>query len=93
MSQPNDRPPEALVHLLSSPRIRLVDLSYIDETRGTTLLHEAVKRKDLRMVELAVRAGANVFARDRKGRTAYDGHNKDDRVKVFLRQCASCVSP
>ncbi|KAI0089766.1 Oxysterol-binding protein-domain-containing protein [Irpex rosettiformis] len=85
-SSPNERPPEALIRLLSSPRIRLVDLSHLDESQGTTLLHEAVKRKDLRMVELAVRAGADVFVRDRKGRMAGDGHSKDDRVKVFLRQ-------
>lgn len=83
----NERPPEALVHLLSSPRVRLIDLSHLEETHGTTLLHEAVRRKDLRMVELAVRAGADVFARDRRGRMAGDGHSKDDRVKVFLRQC------
>ncbi|KAI0808977.1 Oxysterol-binding protein-domain-containing protein [Irpex lacteus] len=85
-SPPNAPPPEALVHLLSSPRIRLVDLSHLEETHGTTLLHEAAKRKDLRMVELAVRAGADVFVRDRKGRMAGDGQGKDDRVKAFLRQ-------
>lgn len=39
------------------------------------------------MVELAVRAGADVFMRDRRGRTAYDGLGKDDKVRVFLRQC------
>lgn len=93
-SPSNAPPPEALVHLLSSPRIRLVDLSHLEETHGTTLLHEAAKRKDLRMVELAVRAGADVFVRDRKGRMAGDGQGKDDRVKAFLRQCtcASAVS-
>ena len=41
------------------------------------------------MVELAVRAGADVFMRDRKGKMAYDGLGKDDRVRVFLRQCES----
>ncbi|KAI0344300.1 hypothetical protein BDW22DRAFT_1327437 [Trametopsis cervina] len=85
-SPPNERPPEALIQLLSSPRIRLVDLSYLDGTHGTTLLHEAARRKDLRLVELAVRAGADVFTRDRRGRQAGDGTSKDDRVRVFLRQ-------
>lgn len=34
-----------------------------------------------------MRAGADVFVRDRKGKMAYDGVGKDDRVRVFLRQC------
>ncbi|KAH9931318.1 Oxysterol-binding protein-domain-containing protein [Fomitopsis serialis] len=75
-----------LIKLLSSPRIRHVDLSYLDESSGRTLLHEAVRRKDLRLVELAVRAGADVFARDRHGKAVYDSAGKDDRVKAFLRQ-------
>ena len=73
--------------LLSSPRIHLVDLSFLDDSSGRTLLHETARRKDLHMVELAVRAGADVFARDRKGKMVYDGMGKDDRVRVFLRQC------
>ena len=87
LSPANERPPETLVTLLSAPRIKLVDLSYLDDTTGTTLLHEAARRRDLRMVELAVRAGADVFVRDRKGRAVADGLPKDDRVRVFLRQC------
>ncbi|EJF58501.1 Oxysterol-binding protein-domain-containing protein [Dichomitus squalens] len=86
LSPSNVPPPEALVKLLSSPRIRLVDLSYLDDASGRTLLHEAARRKDLRLVELAVRAGADVFVRDRKGRPVYDSAGKDDRVRVFLRQ-------
>lgn len=91
LSPPNERPPDALVALLSSPRIRLVDLSYLDDSTGTTLLHEAARRRDLRMVELAVRAGADVFVRDRKGRAVTDGLSKDNRVRVFLRQCKTSM--
>lgn len=78
-----------LLDLLSSPRIKHVDLNYIDDQSGTTLLHEAAKRKDLSLLELAIRAGADVFVRDRKGRPVYDasGTGKDDQVRVFLRQC------
>ncbi|KZT68485.1 hypothetical protein DAEQUDRAFT_727841 [Daedalea quercina L-15889] len=86
LSPSTDQPPPDLVKLLSSPRIRHVDLSYLDESSGRTLLHEAVRRKDLRLVELAVRAGADVFARDRHGKAVYDSAGKDDRVKAFLRQ-------
>lgn len=87
LSAPAEQPPPELVKLLSLPRIRHVDLSYLDETSGRTLLHEAVRRKDLRLVELAVRAGADIFARDRNGKAVYDSAGKDDRVKAFLRQC------
>jgi ankyrin repeat protein len=86
LSPPNTEPDLSLIALLNSPRIRFVHLSYLDNDFGTSLLHEAAKRKDLRLIELAVRAGADVFVRDRKGKMAYDGTGKDDRVKVFLRQ-------
>jgi ankyrin repeat protein len=85
---PLDAPPNpALLSLLSSPRIRFVNLSYLDDDSGTSLLHQAAKRKDLRLIELAVRAGADVFVRDRRGRMAHEGVGKDDKVRVFLRQC------
>ena len=77
----------ALIQLLESPRVTFVDLSYLDEDTGTSLLHEAARRKDLRLIELTVRAGADVFVRNRKGKMAHEGGSKDDRVKVFLRQC------
>lgn len=44
-------------------------------------------------MELAVRAGADVFARDRNGKAVYDSAGKDDRVKAFLRQCGSHDCP
>lgn len=87
MSPRIDPPPQALITLLSSPRTRLIDLSYLDDASGTTLLHEATRRKDLRLVELAIRAGADVFIRDRKGRPVQDVAGKDDKMRVFLRQC------
>ncbi|KAA1466569.1 hypothetical protein DENSPDRAFT_831423 [Dentipellis sp. KUC8613] len=85
-SSRSDPPPPSLLALLSSPRIRLVDLSYLDDATGTTLLHEAARRRDLRLVELAVRGGADIFVRDRRGRTVSDVVGKDDKVRVFLRQ-------
>ncbi|KAI0791876.1 Oxysterol-binding protein-domain-containing protein [Abortiporus biennis] len=85
-SPPSERMSEPFFHLLSSPRSRLVDLSYLDESSGTTILHEAARRKDLRAIEIAIRAGADIFVRDRKGRSVYDCAGKDDKIKVFLRQ-------
>lgn len=87
LSDINAQPTPALISLLESPRARAVDLSYLDDGSGKSLLHEAARRKDLRLIELVVRAGADVFVRDRRGKMAYDGLGRDDRVRVFLRQC------
>jgi len=85
-SPANAPAPQELLDLLSLPRIKNVDISQLDASTGTTLLHEAARRKDLRLVELAVRTGADVFVRDRRGKGVAEGAGKDDRVKVFLRQ-------
>lgn len=90
LSPTSESPSPPLLDLLASPRINHVDLAYLDDDSGLSLLHEAARRKDLRLIELAVRAGADVFVRDRKGKMAYEGvGGKDERVKVFLRQCES----
>jgi hypothetical protein len=37
---------------------------------------------------LAVKRGADVFARDKKGRRVLEGEKgADERIKAFLRQC------
>ncbi|KAJ7617400.1 Oxysterol-binding protein-domain-containing protein [Roridomyces roridus] len=81
---------QALAALLSSPRSALIDLNYLDDASGSGLLHEAAKRRDLRLLELGVRAGADVFGRDRKGRLPGQGGGRDgkgdEKVKAFLRQ-------
>ncbi|KAJ6551954.1 hypothetical protein B0H19DRAFT_1159455, partial [Mycena capillaripes] len=61
-------PPPALLALLASPRAKHLDLAYLDDASGRALLHEAARRRDLRLLELAVRAGADVFVRDRRGK-------------------------
>lgn len=46
------------------------------------------RRRDLRLVELAVKKGADVFVRDKRNKRVLDGEkNGDDRIKMFLRQC------
>ncbi|KAJ7474889.1 Oxysterol-binding protein-domain-containing protein [Mycena latifolia] len=82
--QPASQPSPALLALLSSPRSAHIDLSYLDDASGSALLHEAARRRDLRLIELAVRAGADVFARDKRGKLP--GGGRDEKVKVFLRQ-------
>jgi hypothetical protein len=45
-------------------------------------------RRDLRLVEIAVKRGADVFVRDKRGKRVLDGEkNPDERIRVFLRQC------
>ena len=53
-----------LIRLLESPRVVFLDLSYLDADSGTSLLHEAARRRHLRLVELAVLAGADILIRD-----------------------------
>ena len=81
-------PSPALISFLTSYRARSADLSTLDNATGTTLLHEAARRKDLRLIEVAIRAGADIFVRDRRGRTVSESVKNDEKVKVFLRQCA-----
>ena len=71
-------------HLLDLPRHSIIDLN-AHGNNGSTLLHEAVKRKDTRMIETAVRKGADVYARDRRGKRVNDV-TKDEKVKALLRQ-------
>ena len=86
-------PPADLLRILTSPRARLIDLSYLDSTSGRSLLHEAAIRRDLNLIEKSVAAGADVFVRDRRGKGVGEGEgiSKDDKVRVFLRQCVSSV--
>ncbi|KAF8995937.1 Oxysterol-binding protein-domain-containing protein [Cyathus striatus] len=86
LSPPTAPPPPVLLDLLASPRVKYVDLKYLDES-GTSLLHEAARRRDLRLIELGVRAGADVFVRDRRGKMAHEVVPKgEEKVRVFLRQ-------
>lgn len=73
-----------LFAVLELPRFSAIDLN-AHSARGSTLLHEAVKRKDTRMIEMAVRKGADVFSRDRRGKRVGD-MTKDEKIKALLRQ-------
>lgn len=45
------------------------------------------RRRDLRLVELATKRGADAFVRDRRGKQVLEGDkNGDERIKAFLRQ-------
>ncbi|CAK9786023.1 hypothetical protein CC85DRAFT_308156 [Cutaneotrichosporon oleaginosum] len=76
-----------MLNFLDKPRAEALNLNALDERTGTSLLHEAARRRDLRLVELAVKRGADVFVRDRRGRRVQE-HDKgaDERIKTYLRQ-------
>ncbi|CAO1630242.1 unnamed protein product [Parajaminaea phylloscopi] len=74
-----------MYELLESPRVGAIDLNVQSRTTGSTLLHEAVARKDTKMIETAIRRGADVYARNRKGKSALDAC-KDEKIKALLRQ-------
>ncbi|QRW05886.1 oxysterol binding protein [Ceratobasidium sp. AG-Ba] len=77
-----------LLAILRAPRVKLLDLSQLDSSSGTTLLHEAARRRDQLLVEAAVHAGADVFVRDRQGKGVLDSDRGKDgeRIRAFLRQ-------
>lgn len=86
---PNGHPNPAnpLLDLLRSPRAAILDINALDEHKGVSLLHEAVRRKDLTLVKfLALERGADVFVRDKRGKSAYDGNGGSDDVSNLLKQ-------
>ncbi|KDE07698.1 hypothetical protein MVLG_02157 [Microbotryum lychnidis-dioicae p1A1 Lamole] len=78
---------EAVYHFLQQPRSTGIDYSLKDHATGTTLLHEATRRKDLGLIKLAISKGADVLARDGKGKIPLDVA-RDERIKSYLKQAA-----
>jgi ankyrin repeat protein len=71
---------------LNQGRIGAVDLNAKSRISGTTLLHEAVRRKDADLIKLAVRRGADVFVRNKRGKRVLES-TKDEKIKALLQQC------
>jgi oxysterol-binding protein 1 len=82
---------EKLYHFIARPRSRCIDFAARDQATGTTILHEAAKRKDLAVIKLAVTKGADILGRDKKGKLPVDSA-KDERIKSVLRQGVSFMS-
>lgn len=82
---------DELKKFLNQGRIGVVDLNAKSQSSGTTLLHEAVRRKDNVLIELAVRKGADVFGRNKRGKRVLES-TKDEKIKALLRQ-RECKSP
>ncbi|GAA5919977.1 hypothetical protein JCM6882_004144, partial [Rhodosporidiobolus microsporus] len=79
---------EKLYHFIAKPRSRCIDFNALDPSSGTTVLHEAVRRKDLGIIKLVLGRGGDVLARDKKGKLPVD-LAKDERIRTVLRQAAN----
>lgn len=58
---------------------------------GGTLLHEAAKKKDVRLAQLLLLNGADPFRRDRKGKLPQD-YTKDDRTRAILKRSPAAAA-
>ena len=77
-----DPPSSGLLNLLASPRVKHIDLSYLDDDSSLLLLHEAARRKDLKLIEC--RVGRRQCVCEREGKMASEGvGGKDERVSVL----------
>jgi ankyrin repeat protein len=88
-----------LEKLLQDPRIKSTldvnggDLA-TDPTvveAGGTLLHEAAKKKDVKLAQLLLLNGADPFRRDRKGKLPQD-YTKDDRTRAILKRSPAAAA-
>jgi len=58
---------------------------------GGTLLHEAARRKDIKLIQLLLLNGADPFRRDRKGKLPQDV-TKDDRTRAILKRSPAAAA-
>lgn len=84
---------EALVGWIGKNRSRCLDYSAkvgapgTAKSNATTVMHEAARRRDVPLLELCYAKGADMLARDGKGKAPSDV-TKDDKVRAFLKQSA-----
>ncbi|PLW29728.1 hypothetical protein PCASD_15592 [Puccinia coronata f. sp. avenae] len=79
---------DQLYKFMNLPRCKSIDFNLREEQTGTTLLHEAAKRKDIHLINLAISRGADVLARDKRNKMPIDVAT-DEKIKSILRQAAS----
>jgi ankyrin repeat protein len=84
---------DALEKVLKDPRVRstldvnggelATDPTTIES--GGTLLHEAARKRDIKLIQMLLLNGADPFRRDRKGKLPQDV-TKDDRTRAILKK-------
>jgi len=90
----NSQQYEQLQELLDNPRVRgLLDLNTIEppDAHGSTLLHEAAKKKDTKLIQLLLMHGADPFRRDHKGKLPQDV-TKDEKTRGILKKSPAAVA-
>jgi ankyrin repeat protein len=83
----------ALEKILKDPRIRsTLDVNGgelatdpVTIESGGTLLHEAARKRDVKLIQMLLLNGADPFRRDRKGKLPQDV-TKDDRTRAILKK-------
>ncbi|MCJ1285808.1 hypothetical protein MMC26_005149 [Xylographa opegraphella] len=90
---------EALAKLFEDPRTAAVldvngselatDPSTIET--GGTLLHQATRRKDVKLIQLLLLHGADPFRRDRNGKLPQDV-TKDDKTRAILKRSPAAAA-
>lgn len=89
---------DKLERLLAEPRVQgTVDVNSLDlvvdrttSLTGGTLLHEAARKKDTKLIQILLMNGADPFRRDRKGKLPQDV-TKDDRTKAIVKKSPAAV--
>ncbi|KAL7272892.1 hypothetical protein RUND412_004278 [Rhizina undulata] len=79
---------EGIEELLQTPRVKgLLDLNNLEPPTedGSTLLHEAARKKDIMLIKILLLHGADPFRRDKKGKLPQDV-TKDERTRSMLKK-------
>ena len=90
---------EGLERLLEDPRVSsTVDVNAMELASepstlesGGTLLHEAARKRDHKLIQLLLLNGADPFRRDKKGRLPKDV-TKDDKTKAILKRSPAATA-
>lgn len=90
---------DALGEVLEEPRVKtILDINSIElpsdlatVQSGGTLLHEAARKKDTKLIQTLLLHGADPFQRDRKGKLPQDV-TKDDVTRAMLKKSPAAVA-
>lgn len=89
---------EALERLLAEPRAEgILDVNCLElvtdratTVSGGTLLHEAARKKDTKLIQILLMRGADPFRRDKKGKLPQDV-TKDDKTRSIVKKSPAAV--
>ncbi|CAI6096677.1 unnamed protein product [Clonostachys chloroleuca] len=90
---------DGLAQLLEEPRFKtVIDINSpefasepVTVSTGGTLLHEAARKKDTKLIQTLLLHGADPFRRDRKGKLPQSITN-DDNVKAIIKRSPAAVA-